>query len=93
LRESTTETYVDKHPYIVRDDRGVPVVNGTTIPVSHIVEYVDRLSYQPEKVAEVLSLKAEQVYDALSFYQENREEIDGQMEDNDLYYWYQWSRF
>ena len=85
--------FVDKHPYIVRDDQGVPVINGTSVAVSHIVEYVDRLGHQPEKVDQVLKLEPEQVHDALAFYRENKEEIDQQITEGDFYFWYQRSRF
>lgn len=83
----------DKHPYIVRDNRGIPIINGSNTPVGNIVEYVDRLGYEPEKVAQVLKLTPAQVNDALSFYQENKEEIDQQITEGNLYFWYQRSRF
>ena len=69
-----------KHPYIVSLKShcgGSPVIQGTKFPVRSIVYYILRQGITPEElVREFSHLSLPQVYDALSYYYENREEID-----------------
>jgi len=65
------------HPYIVRDSTiygGEPIVDGTRTAVRHIV-----LSFQggqdPEEIAAHQRLSLAQVYDAISYFYDNEEEI------------------
>ncbi len=74
------------HPHIVSDSAvcgGSPVVKGTRIAVRTVVVYVlhqgvspeDLLSYYPH-------LSLAQIYDALSYYYDNRAEIDAEIAAN-----------
>lgn len=69
-----------KHPYITRDRKisgGSPVVTGTRVRVIDIVIEYERLGMTPDEIVDAhpqLSLMA--VHDALSFYYENKEAID-----------------
>lgn len=69
-----------KHPYIVSLKThcgGSPVIQGTKFPVRSIVYYILRQGMTPEElVREFSHLSLPQVYDALSYYYENRREID-----------------
>lgn len=74
------------HPYIVRVEGvcgGWPTVRGTRITVQAIVEKI-RLGQTPEEIVasypERLTLA--HVYDALSYYHENPEEIEAQIAAN-----------
>ncbi len=65
------------HPYIIRDSAiygGEPIVEGTRTAVRHIV-----LSFQsgqdPEEIAANQRLSLAQVYDAISYFYDNEEEI------------------
>lgn len=65
------------HPYIVRDSTiygGEPLIEGTRTAVRHII-----LPFQggqdPEEIAVSQRLSLAQVYDAISYFYDNEEEI------------------
>jgi uncharacterized protein (DUF433 family) len=72
-------TTVTNHPYIVRNDgilNGAPIVNGTRTPVRAIAE-LWKFGVSPEEIAVRLPhLTLAQVFDALSYYQEQQVAID-----------------
>jgi uncharacterized protein (DUF433 family) len=72
-----------KHPYIVSLKShcgGRPVIAGTKFPVKSVVFYVLKQGMTPEElVKEFPHLTLAQVYDALSYYYENRTEIDEEL--------------
>ncbi len=72
-----------KHPYIVSLKThcgGSPVIGGTKFPVGSVVFYVVKQGMTPEEfVKEFSHLTLQQVYDALSYYYENKEEIDKEL--------------
>lgn len=71
--------------YITRDEKilsGEPIIEGTRTPVRSIVEN-SRLGYTPEEIVEGLPhLTLEQVFEALSYYRDNEDEIDDYIERN-----------
>jgi uncharacterized protein (DUF433 family) len=75
-----------QHPYVVRVEGvcgGWPVIQGTRMTVQAIVEKT-RLGQTPQEIVdsypERLTLAG--VYDALSYYHENPEEIEAQIAAN-----------
>ena len=72
-----------KHPYIVflkTHCGGSPVIAGTKFPVRSIVFYVLKQGMTPEElIKEFTHLTLPQVYDALSYYYEHREEIEREL--------------
>jgi len=68
-----------KHAYVTHKPGvhgGEPIIEGTRFPVRSIVEYVLRQGMTPEEVVrEWNHLTLAQVYDALSYYHDHREEI------------------
>lgn len=72
-----------KHPYIVsRKDycAGSPVIEGTKFPVRSVVRYVLKQGISPEElVKEFHHLSLAQVYDALSYYYDNKAEIEREL--------------
>lgn len=74
-----------KHRYIVTDDQilgGEPIVEGTRTPVRAVAE-LWRLGCQPDEIVRSLPhLTLAQVFDALSYYSDHREEINGFIEGN-----------
>jgi len=74
-----------EHAYIVTDDGilgGEPIIKGTRTPVRAIVE-LWRLGVVPEEVPRRLPhLSLAQVFDALSYYSDHQEEINGHIERN-----------
>lgn len=72
-----------KHPYITKDRKissGSPIVSGTRVRVVDIVIEYDRLGLSPDQIVDAHpQLTLEAVHDALSFYYENREAIDGEI--------------
>jgi uncharacterized protein (DUF433 family) len=74
------------HPYIVSDNNycgGSPVIKGTKFPVRSVVDYVLRQGLSPEEiVGEFTQLTLAQVYDALSYYYDHKENIDRELWEN-----------
>ncbi|KAA0245658.1 MAG: DUF433 domain-containing protein [Candidatus Brocadia sp. AMX2] len=59
---------------------GSPVIAGTKFPVRSVVFYVLRQGMTPEELVKEFShLTLPQVYDALSYYYENKEKIDKEL--------------
>ena len=66
------------HPYIVRDSTlygGEPIVEGTRTGVRHII-LLFQSGKDPEEVAHIQRLSLAQVYDAISYFYDNQEEIE-----------------
>jgi len=53
-----------------------PHIEGTRISVQQIVEHHERFHWAPEKIARAFRLSLAQVYAALTYYHEHKEEID-----------------
>jgi uncharacterized protein (DUF433 family) len=74
-----------EHPYIVRIKEileGEPVVKGTRTPVRAIVEWW-KFGASPEEIMENLPhLTLSQIFDALSYYADHREEIEKYIAEN-----------
>lgn len=68
------------HPYIEADERicgGSPVIKGTRMRVVDIAVEYEYLNCTPDEIISAHPhLKLEQVHDALSYYYENRNELD-----------------
>lgn len=75
----TTSRYVTRDPKILT---GEPIILGTRTPVRAIVE-LWRSGTQPEEILTQLTyLTLAQIFDALSFYQDNQPEINSYIERN-----------
>ena len=74
-----------KHRYIVREEQilgGEPIIVGTRTPVRAVVE-LWRMGTPPEQIPTSLPhLTLAQVFDALSYYSDNQDEINGYIERN-----------
>lgn len=74
-----------EHPYIVHDNEilgGEPVVKGTRTPVRAIVEWW-KFGASPEEILENLPhLTLSQIFDALSYYADHRDEIEQYIAEN-----------
>jgi uncharacterized protein (DUF433 family) len=76
---STTSRYIQRDASILSAE---PSITGTRTPVRAIVE-MWRHGLQPEEIVEKLAyLTLAQVFDALSFYQDNQAEINDYIERN-----------
>lgn len=73
------------HPHIITDKNicnNNPIISGTRTTVRSIVSYHDD-GLSPEEIAAKLSyLKLSQIYDTLTFYYDNKELIDNEIEEN-----------
>jgi uncharacterized protein (DUF433 family) len=71
---------VVKHPYIITDKRiskGSPIIAGTRVRVLDIIIEYEYLGHAPDEIINAHPhLILPQVYNALSFYYEHREELD-----------------
>jgi uncharacterized protein (DUF433 family) len=74
------------HPYIERVPKilsGEPIIKNTRTPVRAIVEHYLILGDTPDEIASQLPyLRLAQIFDALSYYEDHREEIDKYIEMN-----------
>ena len=74
-----------EHPHIVKDERilsGEPIIKGTRTPVRAVFENW-RLGYAPEEIPIGLPhLTLAAVFDALSYYCDHKDEINGYIERN-----------
>lgn len=92
LAESLLRQELDPpHPYVSLEITRFgtrPVLKGTRVGVATIVAY-HRLGYSPEKIAvEILPhLTPAQVYDALSYYHDHREEVDRELAEDSESVW------
>jgi len=72
------------HPYIVTNREicnGSPVVDGTRTRVIDIAVEYEMLGHSPDEIiSSHPQLTLHQVHDALSFYYENRDELDHKFE-------------
>lgn len=65
------------HPYIVSDPNGEPIIQETRVPVRGVVE-LWRIGVRPEEIPDHLpQIGFAQVFDALSYYANHREQVDG----------------
>ena len=75
-----------KYPYIVRRKgvrRGAPVIEGTGIQVMDIAVRYHLLENSPDEIlAAYPDLSLSQIYDALSYYYDHREEMDKEWKDS-----------
>ena len=75
------------HPHITSDPAvcgGSPRIDGTRITVRTVVVYVLHHGMSPEELLVYYPhLNLASIYDALSYYYDNREEIDREIADND----------
>jgi len=78
MRENTN------HPFIVRNKDicgGSPIIEGTRTRVIDIAIEYEMLGHSPDEIISSHPyLNLPQVHDALSFYYENRKEIDQKIE-------------
>jgi uncharacterized protein (DUF433 family) len=69
-----------KYPYIVRRKgvrKGAPVIEGTGIQVMDIAVRYHLLEHTPDEILTAYpDLTLSQVYDALSYYYDHKEEVD-----------------
>lgn len=74
------------HPHIIKDPNicgGSPVIKGTRFPIRSIVYYILQLGLTPEELIEKFpSLSMAQVYDALAYYFDNKEEVNQDIAEN-----------
>ena len=72
-------TTATSHPYVISDDsilNGVPIVKGTRTPIRAIAE-LWKFGVTPEEIVIRLPhVTLAQVFDALSYYQDHRNEIE-----------------
>jgi len=74
------------HPYIEANEKicgGSPVIKGTRIRVVDIPVEYEYLNHTPDEIISTHPhLKLKQVHDALSYYYDNRKELDEKIKTN-----------
>jgi uncharacterized protein (DUF433 family) len=81
------------YPHIVKVEGicgGQAIIEGTRIAVWHIVGYYYKVGMSVEDIlAEWHYLKPAQVFSALAYYHDNKQEIDAVREENSYEHWKQ----
>jgi len=74
---ATIET---RYEHIVLDERGVPLIAGTTMKVVELVTAQQAYGWSPEEVAfQFPYLSMGQIHSALAYYWDHQEELDEDM--------------
>lgn len=86
VEDILTEEILPRHPYVeVLDSRSGtrPVVKGTRVGIDVIAGYI-QAGHAPREIVESIlpDLTLAQVYDALSYYEDHRAEIDRSLQAN-----------
>ncbi|HSV49193.1 MAG TPA: DUF433 domain-containing protein [Candidatus Acidoferrales bacterium] len=75
-----------EHPYVAVNPKicsGSPVIAGTRVRVVDVAVEYEYLSNSPDEIINAHPhLKLEQVHDALSYYYENRAELDKKIKED-----------
>lgn len=83
----TAQKNKPKHPYVTSVKThcgGSPIIAGTKFPVRSVVFYVLRQGMTPEElVKEFAHLTLPQIYDAISYYYENKKSIDKELQERE----------
>ncbi len=86
-RGQATKALKTEHPYVVRVPGvcgGAPTIKGTRITVRLIAALV-KSGYTPEDILrDYPHLNLAQIYDAVSFYFDHKEEIEQEIEENKI---------
>ena len=75
-----------KHPYVEINSKicnGSPIIKGTRIRIIDIAIEYEHLNHTPDEIINAHPhLKLEQIHDALSYYYENRAELDKKIKED-----------
>jgi len=93
MSERNRIVYHTAYPYIVKIEGvlgGQAIIEGTRIAVWHLVGYYYKVGMSVEDIlAEWNYLKPAQVFSALAYYHDNKQEVDIVREENSYEYWKQ----
>lgn len=87
------ETHLHKtaYPHIVKIDGlcgGDAVIEGTRIAVWHVVDFFYKMGMSVEEIlADWDYLSPAQLYSALAYYHDNKDEIDRAIQENSYEHW------
>jgi len=92
MRGHALKMETTNHPYIVSNREicnGAPIVDGTRTRVIDIAVEYEMLGHSPDEIiSSHPQLTLHQVHDALSFYYENRDELDHKLQqDQEIIAW------
>jgi uncharacterized protein (DUF433 family) len=76
-----------EHPYIIRNPQicgGVPIISGTRIAVYLIAIRIKNGDSAEDILRDYPHLTLAQIYDAISYYFDHREEVEQQVQENTL---------
>ena len=84
LQKTKTE-----HPYVEINPKicsGSPVINGTRVRIVQIAIEYEYMSCTPDEIITAHPhLRLEQIHDALSYYYENRAELDKKIKEDEQF--------
>lgn len=87
MKEQTTKKSITNHPFVVKNDNmcgGSPIIVGTRARVIDIAIEYEVLGRSPDEIVNSHPhLDLSQVHDALSYYYENREDLDRKIEEDE----------
>lgn len=91
LMNNTVKVRKTSYPHIAKIDGvcgGAAIIEGTRIAVWHVVDYFYKINMSIEEiVADWDYLKPAQVFSALAYYHDNKDEIDQVRQENSYESW------
>ncbi|MBX9252703.1 DUF433 domain-containing protein [Desmonostoc muscorum CCALA 125] len=70
-----------EHKYVELDERGVPIIKGTTMKVVELVTSRFAYAWSPEELhLNYPQISMSQIHSALAYYWDHKQEIDADME-------------
>lgn len=78
----TAYQYIVRTPEIVS---GKPRIDGHRITVQNIAIWHDQMGYSVDEIASEYNLRLAEIYSALAYYYDHKEEIDGAISDSEAF--------
>ena len=91
MKDKSEIVHKTAYPHIVKTEGlngGAATIEGTRIAVWHVVGYYYKVGMSVEDIlADWVYLKPSQIFSALAYYHDNKEEIDKLREENSYEHW------
>jgi len=91
MKSKSRTVHKTAYPHIVKTEGvngGAATIEGTRIAVWHVVGYYYKVGMSVEDIlADWTYLKPAQIFSALAYYHDNKEEIEKLREENSYEYW------
>lgn len=81
-----TKSSITEHKYVERNEAGIPIIAGTTMKVIELVTGQIAYGWSPEEMQfQHPYLNMSQIYSALAYYWDNKQELDADIKRREEY--------